>query len=209
MSKRGNDNYDYKEESTASFGPTKRTRRKINNQTSDSNLNESPKKAPKKVEVKANLNDKYDYNIDESINEDRPTINKNSYVFNPPINEKNGSIASINFQDGINSKLKQSKNFDDDIGQVSPINARNGYTRDKRTSDLVEFQTPNIAGLSPIGHSSTVKNNRKWKLDQNLDMQGSDDSDDAQIIDSDLIRGRNKDISPHNRHARPRSSCIK
>ena len=40
-------------------------------------------------------------------------------------------------------------------------------------------------------------------------MHSSDSSDEAHVIDSDLLRGRNKDISPHNRHARPRSSCIK
>lgn len=209
MSRRKNETYDYKDESTASFGPNKRTRRRINNQTADYNPADSPNKSPVKVAVRAEVNDKYDYNIDESINEDRPTINKNSYVFNPPINEKNGAIASINFQDGINSRVKSSKIFDDELGTISPINSRNEYTRDKRTSDLVEFQTPNIAGLSPIGHSSTIQRNRKWKVNPDLDAQDSDSSDDAHVIDSDLVRGRNKDISPHNRHARPRSSCIK
>ena len=93
MSRRGNEAYDYKEESTASFGPAKRTRRRINQQNNDDEINESPGKKHSKFQARSDSNDKHDYNVDESINEDSPTINKNSYVFNPPINEKKMELS--------------------------------------------------------------------------------------------------------------------
>lgn len=214
MRRRENEPYNYEQPRNTSQERQIRTRRNLNMQINVGNLDSGITSAEKPTKNRGSSNDRSDYNIDESESEEGPTINKNSSVFNPPINEKKNRINSIDYQN--NDRLIGGKplgGLENDLNEVSPINARNKFRRNDgmRTSDLEDFQTPLNTGMSPIGMSSTQARlrNREFRQNQDLNLD-RESSDEPSIMDSDdLYRGRPRDASPHNRFARPRSSCIK
>lgn len=132
-----------------------------------------------------------DYNVDDE--NDEPVFAKASIQFNQPINQKKaGVFNSINFQDN--------KDYTPD---------RTGHKDDYRPSDLVQFQTPGGGVLSPIAYSS-IDGKMRGRNDYPLDepYSGSEISDDYKYLGTRLNArdSRPKDVSPHNRNARPRSS---
>lgn len=214
MRRRENEPYNYEQPRNTSQERQMRTRRNLNTQINVGNLDSGISSAEKSNKNRGSSNDRSDYNIDESESEEGPTINKNSSVFNPPINEKKNRINSIDYEN--NERLIGGKplgGLENDLNEVSPINARNKFRRNDgmRVSDLEDFQTPLNTGMSPIGMSSTQARlrNREFRQNQDLNLD-RESSDEPSIMDSDdLYRGRPRDASPHNRFARPRSSCIK
>ena len=215
MSRRNKEPYNYPANNMAPLSTGVRSRRNLNARVEVTTFDDDSSSRRNERDNRRSSTHDSDYNIDDSESEEGPILNKNSHVFNPPINEKQGKIGMIAHQsrDGpFDVRLQsESKNQFD----VSPINSRKESSRadGKRPSDLVEFSTPNSMGLSPIGYSSTE--GRRRDRDSNLRVTGvkvdsDDDTDDIQVLDSDdFKRGRLNDASPHNRNARPRSSCIK
>jgi hypothetical protein len=207
--------YDYDGTYGDTSGRNVRTRRNINQRISVGNMDSGPGSYSQKYKDRSSSNDKSDYNVDESENEEVPVINKSSALFSPPINEKGGGIRRANYQQHDNpfDNVKTSNPQYQDYSPKKPssINTKDNELIPSRSD---EFQTPFNVGASPIGQSST-QDKRRSKFTSSADIafdskDGSDDSDDLRVLDSDdLVRGRNKDLSPHNRLARPRSSCIK
>jgi hypothetical protein len=214
MSRRDKDPYDYSINSGNSINANLRSRRNINAEIKVGALDDISLSSDKKRKNRENSLEHSDYNIDESESEEGPIIAKNAAMFHPPINEKQGKIGNIKYQEPDGPFAISSQNETKNQYDSSPINTRNKYSRDNddRPSELDQFKTPLGVGMSPIGYSSTEGRRRERDpLARNLrDRLDSDDSDDVQVLDSDdLGRGRQQDRSPHNRNARPRSSWIK
>lgn len=186
----------YQNETFGSDSKNTRTRRRINQNIEIKNLDSDSGKKRSRVSYDRNSsNEKSDYNVDDSENDDGPTISKHAATFNQPINVKQGRISGISVQEDKNWGRS---NLNNDLTQNN---------RDDRPSDLVEFQTPIGLNYSPIGFSSTQQKSRK----NNFPREGmgivSDSDDDFRFLGvQDENRGRNKDVSPHNRDAMPRMS---
>lgn len=191
----------YQNDTFGSDSKNTRTRRRINQQIEIRNLDSnSGKKRGRQSYDRNSSNEKSDYNVDDSENDEGPTISKHAATFNQPINQKHGRISSINAQEDQNWRKEHFNNELDG-------NKLNENNRDDRPSDLVEFQTPIGLDYSPIGYSSTQAKLRRNNYPQEGTVSVSESEDDLRYLGvQDENRGRNKDVSPHNRHARPRSS---
>lgn len=210
MRRETTEEYYYKDESTASFGGKNKDRRRFNQEIRVGGFDEDSPQKVRRQKNRDSSNDRFDYNVDESMSEDGPTINKNSYVFNTSIGNRK-KLNNMNMRDSeeVFDVKRSDPLFGNDQNEISPINSRDKYrnNEDKRPSDLVEFTSPLNAGKSPVGYNSTQTKARNYYVDSQNDMLASDSSDDGQVLDSsDFARRRNKDVSPHNRFARPRSS---
>ena len=190
-----------------------RSRRRINQQISVGNLDSGISSNSKYRSGRSSSNEKSDYNIDESESEDGPNVKTFSNSFNPSINEKGGGIQRANGR-STDNPFSEVKASNSQFQGISPIKQgkKSVGGESVRPSDLEAFQTPFGGTGSPIGMSSTMQKNRYDKNRQSeVQFDSDDDSDNNLVLDSDdLKRGRLRDdISPHNRNARPRSSCIK
>ena len=211
MSRRDRDPYDYPANPGSSLSTNIRSRRNINAEIKVGSLEDNSMSSGKKPRNRESSLEHSDYNIDESESEEGPIIAKNVAMFHPPINEKQGKIGNIKYQEPDGPFAISSQNDGRNQYDSSPINPRNKFSKDNdvRPSDLDQFKTPLGVDMSPIGYSSTEGRRRERDpLARNIrDRLESDDSDDVQVLDSDdLGRGRQQDRSPHNRNARPRSS---
>ena len=176
----------------------KRTRRKINQPEIEiGNLDSVDKR-----KSFASSDENSDYNVD-SDPEDGPLTAKTSMHFNSSINnKKHRNVSSMN----VNSHKDITSNKTNLTAKVDE------QFRDKRPSDLVEYQTPHEAIFDTTKYDYNVP--RYGQGNKQLDIATpTESSEDYRYLGDDNtnnhMRGRNKDISPHNRNARPRSSCIK
>lgn len=205
--------YDYDGAYGDTSGRHIRTRRNINQRISVGNLDSEPGSILQKYKDRSSSNDRSDYNIDESESEEGPVISKTSAVFSPPINQKGGGVnrANYNQHDNPFNNVRTSNTQFQEMSPIKP-SKKNNQNDGVRPSDIDNFQTPFTIQASPIDPSSTQDKRRfqDFRRASDLAFDSEDGYDDLRVLDSDdLARGRNKDVSPHNRNARPRSSCIK
>ena len=190
-----------KEYSSPSRLHGKRTRRRINQQQIEiGNLGSN---SGKKQYSRGSSEDRSDYNVD-SDNDDTPIITNKSIQFNQPINQKGGVMNSMSSH---NSK----QDYTPDRHADFKASIDNSKPDDKRASDLVEFQTPGGNMLSPIGYNSTEAKFRGRPGYPADDAGSASDSSDQYKLGGGLNQrqSRPQDVSPHNRDAKPRSSCIR
>ena len=96
MSRYDSEYIGYQDNNLGSGNKNTRTRRKINNHIDVGNLDHYPEPSnTKNIHGGNSSNEESDYNVDDSENEDRPTISRQAATFNLPINQKSGMVSII------------------------------------------------------------------------------------------------------------------